>query len=339
MAKSSNQKLKLMYLAKIFQEKTDEDHGITMPELIEELGRYDVKAERKSIYDDIEALKLLGLDVDKRAEGSRTEYYLASRDFELAELKLLVDAVQSSRFITRKKTEVLIRKIEGLASAHQAKQLARQVHVANRIKTMNESIYYTVDYLHSAISQNRQISFQYVKWNVEMKREPQHSGRIYTVSPWALMWDDENYYLVAYDAEAECIKHYRVDKMIRLKILEEVREGSEHFRNFDMAMYSRKTFGMYGGQDEQVTLRCTNDMADVIVDRFGQDVFLRPVEEAEVDGIRQPSAYFDVTVKVSISPVFLTWLMNFGGRIRIASPQWVIDEQVKLAKAAIEQYE
>ena len=329
MAKSSNQKLKLMYLAKILQEKTDEDHGLTMPELIEQLALYDVKAERKSIYDDIEALRdQLDMDVEKRVEGNPTEYYLGSRDFELAELKLLVDAVQSSRFMTREKTEDLIRKIEGLASTHQAKQLSRQVHVANRVKTMNKSIY-TVDGLHGAISQNRQISFQYVKWNVKMEREPQHNGKIYKVSPWALMWDDENYYLVAFDSENQEIRHYRVDRMTNLKQLEERREGEDAFKHFDMGIYSRKTFGMYHGRDEHVTLRCENSMADSIIDRFGQDLFLRPVDES----------YFDVTVKVSVSPVFLTWLMNFGGRVRIESPQWVIDEQVKLAKACIAQYE
>ncbi len=329
-----------MYLAKILLEKTDEDHGLTMPELIEELGRYDVKAERKSVYDDIEALQdQIKMDVDKRTEGNRTEYFVASRDFELAELKLLVDAVQSSRFITKDRTEELIKKIEGLASSHQAKQLSRQVHVANRIKTMNKSIYYAVDDLHAAISQNRQISFQYVKWNVKMEREPQHNGKVYKVSPWALMWDDENYYLVAFDSETQSIRHYRVDRMTGLQRLDDLREGAEQFKNFDMGTYSRKTFGMYHGRDEHVTLRCTNDMADAVIDRFGQDVFLRPAEGAVADGVRQPSTHFDVTVKVSISPVFLTWLMNFGGKIRIASPQWVINEQVKLAKAAIEQYE
>ena len=339
MAKSSNQKLKLMYLAKILQEKTDEDHGLTMPELIEQLALYDVKAERKSIYYDIEARReQLDMDVEKRVEGNRTEYYLGSRDFELAELKLLVDAVQSSRFMTREKTEDLIRKIEGLTSTHQAKQLSRQVHVANRVKTMNKSIY-TVDGLHGAISQNRQISFQYVKWNVKMEREPQHNGKIYKVSPWALMWDDENYYLVAFDSENQEIRHYRVDRMTNLKQLEERREGEDAFKHFDMGIYSRKTFGMYHGRDEHVTLRCENSMADSIIDRFGQDLFLRPVEGVSVDGVRQPSTYFDVTVKVSVSPVFLTWLMNFGGRVRIESPQWVIDEQVKLAKACIAQYE
>ncbi len=330
MAKSSNQKLKLMYLAKILQEKTDEDHGLTMPELIEQLAFYDVKAERKSIYDDIEALRQqMDMDVDKRTEGGRTEYYLGSRNFELAELKLLVDAVQSSRFMTKEKTETLIRKIEGLTSTHQAKQLSRQVHVSNRIKTMNKSIYYAVDDLHAAISQNRQISFQYVKWNVKMEREPQHNGKVYKVSPWALMWDDENYYLVAFESESQSIRHYRVDRMTGLQRLDDLREGAEQFKNFDMGTYSRKTFGMYHGRDEHVTLRCTNDMADAIIDRFGQDLFLRP---ADAD-------HFDVTVKVSISPVFLTWLMNFGGRVRIAGPQWVIDEQVKLARACIGQYE
>ncbi|MBR5229729.1 MAG: WYL domain-containing protein [Firmicutes bacterium] len=329
MAKSSNQKLKLMYLARILMKETDEDHGLTMPEIIDKLGAYDVKAERKSIYDDIESLQLLGMDVVKRTEGGRTEYALASRTFELVELKLLVDAVQSSRFITKKKTQDLIKKIESMASSYQAKQLSRQVHVANRIKNMNESIYYVVDDIHGAMLQNRQIAFQYVKWNVEMKKEPQHEGKTYVVSPWALMWDDENYYLVAYDGEAEGIRHYRVDKMVGLKICDEQRNGSEHFKHFDKAIYSRKTFGMFNGRDEHVTLRCENSMADAIIDRFGHDVLLRTVGREN----------FDVTVKVSISPVFLTWLMNFGGKIRILSPQWVIDEQIKLAKAAIEQYE
>jgi predicted DNA-binding transcriptional regulator YafY len=180
-----------------------------------------------------------------------------------------------------------------------------------------------------AISQNRQISFQYVKWNVKKEREPQHNGKIYKVSPWALMWDDENYYMVAFDSETKSIRHYRVDRMSHPDILKEGREGSEHFKNFDMGIYSRKTFGMYHGQDELVTLRCTNDIADAMIDRFGQDAFLYPVDEG----------HFEIAVKVSVSPVFLTWLMNFGGKIRITAPQKVIDEQVKLAKACIAQYE
>lgn len=337
MAKSSNQKLKMMYLARILLEETDEDHGLTMPDLIRKLEQYEVKAERKSIYDDIVALKVLGLDVDKVIEGNKTVYYIASRDFELAELKLLVDAVQSSKFITHKKSSTLIKKIEGLASTHQAKQLSRQVHVANRIKTMNESIYYTVDEIHSAISQNRQITFQYVKWNERQEKVPQHGGKLYIVSPWALTWDDENYYLVAYDAEAQLIKHYRVDKMVKLNLIDAPREGSEHFKNFDMALYSKKTFGMYSGQDAHVTLRCANAMADSVIDRFGQDLLLRPVVEEGMTP--QDSTEFDVIVKVSVSPVFLTWLMNFGGQIKITGPDWVIEKQRELAKATLALYE
>lgn len=329
MAKSSNQKLKLIYLARILQEKTDEEHGLTMQQLIDELARYDVKAERKSIYDDIEALSYIGMDVLKETSGGKTEYKLVSRTFELAELKLLVDAVQSSKFITRKKSESLIRKIEGLASTYQARKLARNVHVANRIKTMNESIYYTVDDIHSAIYQGKKITFQYFKWNEKGEKALRRDGKVYKVSPWALTWDDENYYLVAFDSEAGMIKHYRVDKMIKLKVCDEKREGEAHFRNFDMALYSRKTFGMYSGSDEQVTLRCMNPMADPIIDRFGQDVLMRPVAGEDA---------FDVTVKVSVSPVFLTWVMNFGGDIRITGPQHVIDQQIELAQKTLEQY-
>ena len=329
MAKSSNQKLKLIYLARILQEKTDEEHGLTMQQIIDELARYDVKAERKSIYDDIEALSYIGMDVLKETSGGKTEYKLVSRTFELAELKLLVDAVQSSKFITRKKSEFLIRKIEGLASTYQARKLARNVHVANRIKTMNESIYYTVDDIHSAIYQGKKITFQYFKWNEKGEKALRRDGKVYKVSPWALTWDDENYYLVAFDSEAGMIKHYRVDKMVKLKVCDEKREGEDHFKNFDMALYSRKTFGMYSGSDEQVTLRCMNPMADPIIDRFGQDVLMRPVAGEEA---------FDVTVKVSVSPVFLTWVMNFGGDIRIIGPQHVIDQQIELAKKTLEQY-
>ena len=329
MAKSSNQKLKLICLAEIFRQKTDEDHGLTMQEIIDELALYDIKAERKSIYDDIESLRTAGMDICKETAAGRTWYYLGSRDFELPELKLLVDAVQSSKFITRKKSEALIRKIEGLASVHQAKKLARNVHVANRIKTMNESIYYTVDDIHSAIYQGKKITFKYFKWNEKGEKALRRDGKVYKVSPWALTWDDENYYLVAFDSEAGIIKHYRVDKMVKLAVTDEKREGEEHFKNFDMALYSKKTFGMYSGRDEHVTLRCKNAMADPIIDRFGQDVLMRPVAGEDA---------FDVTVKVAVSPVFLTWVMNFGGDMKITAPDHVISQQIELAQKTLDLY-
>lgn len=327
MAKSSNQKLKILYLLKILTERTDEDHPMTLAQIIEALGEYGVSAERKSLYDDFESLRVYGADIEK-SQNKTVGYYIASRSFELPELKLLVDAVQASKFITRKKSAELIRKIEGFASTHEAQQLHRQVFVANRIKTMNESIYYTVDYIHDAISGDNRIAFKYFDWNEKKEKILRHGGKIYEVSPWALTWDDENYYMIAYDSEAEKIKHYRVDKMLNISVLSEKREGAEKFKDFDMALYSKKTFGMYGGRDEFVTIRCKNSLAGIIVDRFGQETIMTPEDDE----------HFTFTVKVSVSPLFLTWVMNFGTDIKILSPQCVIDELKDLALKTIEQY-
>lgn len=328
MAKSSNQKLKVLYLLNIMKELTDENHGLTIMQILEELQKYGIRAERKSIYGDFEALRDFGLTIEKRT-GKNVTYHLAERDFELPELKLLVDAVQSSKFITHKKSSTLIKKIEGLTSKYEAQQLQRQVFVANRIKTMNESIYYVIDEIHRAISDDKKISFKYFEWNMKKERQYKRNGKIYMVSPWALTWDDENYYMIAFDDESSIIKHYRVDKMHGLKITDKRRMGAELFENFDMALYSKKTFGMYGGRDEQVTLRCKDKMAGVIIDRFGQDVIMYEAGEEQ----------FEVSVRVSVSPLFLTWIMNFGGDIKILSPQSVIDDYVKLAKAALNVYE
>ncbi|MCI8348537.1 MAG: WYL domain-containing protein [Firmicutes bacterium] len=328
MAKSSNQKLKVLYLLNIMKELTDENHGLTIMQILEELQKYGIRAERKSIYGDFEALRDFGLTIEKRT-GKNVTYHLAERDFELPELKLLVDAVQSSKFITHKKSSTLIKKIEGLTSKYEAQQLQRQVFVANRIKTMNESIYYVIDEIHRAISDDKKISFKYFEWNMKKERQYKRNGKIYMVSPWALTWDDENYYMIAFDDESSIIKHYRVDKMHGLKITDKPRMGAELFENFDMALYSKKTFGMYGGRDEQVTLRCKDKMAGVIIDRFGQDVIMYEVDKEQ----------FEVSARVSVSPLFLTWIMNFGGDIKILSPQSVIDDYVKLAKAALNVYE
>ncbi len=328
MAKSSNQKMKLLYLMKIMLEKTDEEHGLTTAEIIESLDAYGVGAERKSIYDDMEALRLYGLDIIQTREGRNSDYRVVSREFEMPELKLLVDAVQSSKFITRKKSDELIGKIEAFASVHEARQLHRQVFVANRIKTMNESIYLTVDKIHTAITLNKKINFQYFEWSPKKEKILRHDGAVYCVSPWALTWDDENYYLIAYDSAAEKIKHYRVDKMLGISVGEDEREGKEFFEDFDMAIYSKKTFGMFGGREEIVKLRCKNKMANIIVDRFGTDTIMAVTDDD----------YFEITVKVAVSPVFLTWLMNFGSDIKIISPQSVIEDFKALARECLEQY-
>jgi len=327
MAKSMMQKSKILYLAKIFKENTDEEHGLTVNELINALDNVGISAERKSIYDDIETLRAFGMDIEMR-KGADFRYYLVSREFELPELKLLVDSVQSSKFITHKKSLELIKKLESFTSRYQAQKLSRQVFVSNRIKTMNESIYYTVDYIHEAISTNSKISFQYFDWSVDKEKILRHNGKIYSVSPHALTWDDENYYLIAYDAESSMIKHYRVDKMINLRILDQRRDENTVFDDFDTALYSKKTFGMFGGEETIVTLRCKNSLSNVIIDRFGNDItFFKADDE-----------HFDINVHVAKSPVFLSWVMIFGDDIEIISPAKVRDDLKRMAILIAEKY-
>lgn len=327
MAKQPNQKLKLLYLLKILKENTDEDHALTMAQLIELLDGCGISAERKSIYDDLESLRTFGVEIE--TTPTRTVgYYIAERDFSLPELKLLVDAVQSSKFITTKKSLELISKIENLASRHEASQLQRQVFVQNRIKTMNESIYYNVDFIHSAISRNVQIAFRNFMWDVHGERVLRRDGAEYTVSPWALTWDDENYYLVAYEEAEQKIKHYRVDKMMRIRLLDTARTGQNVFAKFDTAVYSKKIFGMYGGEEKLVKLRCARHLAGVIIDRFGKDSML--VEDG--DG-------FTVTVHVFESPTFLSWVMGFGRDMQVLSPESTREALAHQARDVLSLYE
>lgn len=326
MARGNNQKLKLYFLAKILMEQTDEKHGLTMPQIIDELEKYDISAERKSIYTDFDALdQAFGIEVICDQIGRQYFYHVGSRMFELAELKLLVDAIQSSRFITLKKSRELISKLEKLASRHEAKELQRQVFVQNRIKTMNESIYYSVDAINSAIASNHKVAFRYFNWNIKKEMEFRHDGAVYQISPWALTWDDENYYMIGFDSEADMIKHYRVDKMMNIEELEEKREGRKHFKSFDLAAYAKKSFGMFSGEEEQVKLLVRNDMAGVIIDRFGMDVTFLPKDKK--------SSY--VTVSVAVSDAFFGWIFGLGGGVRIAGPSAVAKRAKELAKTFI----
>lgn len=315
MPRSDKQKLKLMYLIKLFEERTDVSHGLSMTDIIEALSEEGITAERKSIYADISALNEFGFDIVKDKEGKACVYKLVERDFEIAELKLLVDAVQSSKFITESKSNKLIKKIEGLASNNEAKSLHRQVYVANRIKTTNESVYYNVDDIQKAISENHKVSFQYFQWNPNKEKELRHNGMRYEISPWALTWDDENYYMVGYDSKERKIKHYRVDKMLKIEIMaDSKREGKALFKDMDMAVYSKKIFGMFGGVEETVVLECKNGISGVIIDRFG----------TEVDIIKRATDSFTVRVNVQISPQFLGWVFSLGENIKIISPDSVI---------------
>ena len=324
MPKSANQKLKILYLMKFLLEQTDEEHGLSVSEMISQLQTYGIRAERKSIYDDMETLQSFGLDIVKE----RKKYFLASRLFELPELKLLVDAVQASKFITLKKSQELIGKIETLVSQNEAKLLHRQVYVGNRIKTMNESIYYNIDKIHEAIIKNFKIYFYYFEYNVKKEKQYRHDTKQYQVSPYALCWSEENYYMIAYDSEAEQIKHYRVDKMDRISIASQERDGKEVFEAFDIAVYTRGVFGMFGGVEESVTLRLENRMVGIALDRFGKEVAIIP------DG----EHHFLIHIRVKISPQFMAWMFGLGTGIKIVSPERVKQNYVSMLEEHLKRY-
>lgn len=316
MARSSNSKLKLLYLQKILLERTDEEHGMTMPEIVQALEEYGISAERKSLYGDIQALQEYGMDIIGEQKGRAYSYYVASREFELPELKLLVDAVQSSKFVTERKSNELIGKLESLGSRYEAKKLQRQVYVSGRIKTMNESIYYNVDEIQNAISRNEKIRFQYFQWNMRKEMELRRNGKFYCVSPWGVSWDNENYYMIGYDSNAETMKYYRVDKMLKLSAAGEKREGRNAFEKLDLAALSKKTFSMFAGKEQYVKLEFVNEMAGVAIDRFGRDISL----------IKKDEDHFVVNVYVSVSRQFLAWIISLGDGVKILGPDAVVWE-------------
>lgn len=326
MPKQTGQKLRLLYLLKLLGERTDENHGMTVSELLAALSALDITAERKTLYDDIEQLRLFGYDIQNE-RGKDGGYRLLSRDFELSELVLLTDAVQSSRFITEKKSGALIEKLASLTSVYLGKELSRQVQVSGRIKNMEETIFYNVDAIHGAINQNARISFTYYDYNRRKEKVLRHDGARYEVSPISLCWDDEYYYLVAYDEGADRIKHYRVDKMLSVKTLEG-QARSAKCAELDMGSYADKLFGMFGGEEKAVTLRCKDDKAGVIIDRFGKDVPFRLCDDG----------YFELTAKVILSPVFYGWVLGFGKDIVIKAPTEAVEELRRLAKAALDNY-
>lgn len=327
MAKSYNQKIKLLFLMDLLMKKTDADHTISMKEILNELEKNGISGARKSIYSDIETLKEYGMEIEYRKEHPEG-YYLVDRAFELPELKLLVDAVQASKFITEKKSRSLIGKLEGLASMYEARQLRRQVYVADRVKTMNESIYYNVDKLHNAISANVQIAFEYTRWGMEDKVKLINKGKVYHISPWMLSWTDENYYLIGYDSEQGMMKHFRVDKMLCIELTEEKRQGSELFEKMDPAIYSKNMFGMFSGESEMLSIEIPEYLLGVFVDRFGKDISVRKTGDG----------YFTVHIQVIVSEQFFGWLTGLGKGVIIKSPQKTVWEYQEYLKGILERY-
>lgn len=325
MAKSERQKQKLFRIFEMLMRETDEEHGLTIAEIIARLDALGIRAERKSLYDDFLVLEEMGYPVSKIG-GKPPQYTLENRVFELPELKMLVDAVQVSKFITGRKSREIIGKLQPFAG-RRAYQLSRQVYVEDKVKTENSATIYTIDEIHRAINENRRLSFKYFDYNANKEKVFRHGGRIYDVSPCALMWNDENYYLVAYDEAEDVVKNFRVDKIKDARESAEARSESEKVTRFDPSDYSRKIFGMYGGREELVTMEFRESLAGVVIDRFGSE-----------ESFIKTDFGFKISKRVMVSPTFFAWVLGFGDNARIISPESVTDELRARLEKTMEYY-
>lgn len=303
----------------IFRTMTDEHHPLTIAQIIVELARNGIAAERKSLYEDIALLNDYGFEImtDKH---KTTGYYLSAREFDIAELKLLIDSVQSSKFITLEKTRELIKKLENLCSMHQGGQLQRQVVILNRVKTMNKSVYYNVDAIHQAITANRQITFQYFKYDFQKQKSYYSDGKPYIESPFALLYNQENYYLLVFNEKTQKFMNFRVDRMEHIAQTEADRLGNEEFEKVDLAEYSKSTFSMFSGTNEMVTMQFPNHLAGAVIDQFGLNILMSAVDKT----------HFRVTVSVNVSDQFLGWLFALGKKAKILAPEWVVEKMTSL---------
>lgn len=327
MAQSEKSKQKLLSLMRIFWERTNENQGLTLEEIREILFREeDISTERKSLYTDMMRLEDFGLKIASRREGNRHIYYLSEHLFTLSELKLLTDAIGSSRSIPEAKSREIVKKLKQLTDHRTSRELDRQITVTGRVKHLNEEILSNIDLLQAAIQQGRQVSFQYWDWTADKVQKPRRDGKVYTVSPWTLLWEEENYYLLANHPRSRRMHHYRVDRMMHMTITDLPRTGQEAYEAVDFSTYSRGLFGMFGGTPEPVTLRCENQLAGIILERFGEEPHFSP----EPDG-----KSFSVTVRVVPCDLFYAWVIGFRGRMRIVSPAAAREEMKKMALEAI----
>lgn len=307
---------KILYVLKILWEETDEGHPMSAAIMTSRLESYGIGCERRSIFRCFDSLEEFGFDIIRTKKGT----YLGNRILELPELKLLVDAVQSSKFITTGKSTKLINSLSELTSIHERDHLKRQVYVSGRVKTMNESVYYNIDTIWEGIENNVQISFMYLNWNADKMMVPRRDGKRYEVSPWCLIWEREQYYLVGFDKSSGFMKHYRVDKMSRIELLDLVREGMEEYKKMNLSTYTTENFGMFQGKQETVNMQAEHDMAGVVIDKFGKDVWMHETEHGMMT----------VTVDVAVTDQFFGWVTSMGGKVKILSPDWVKEEYVKL---------
>ncbi len=325
MPKSDNQKLKIFYILDYLERNSHQDHPVRAAELLSMLERqHNIICDRKTVYSDIAALQDYGIDI-VALPGKNGGYYIASRSFELPEIKLLIDAVLSSKFLTEKKSRELIEKLCRECSIHDAQLMRRDVLVSGRVKSMNETIYYNVDAIQEAIGQNRAITFRYFDWGIDGQRR--YRERPYRASPYGLCQDNENCYLLAHSPR-HGVTSYLVDRMTDITILEEPRTPCPELTGKALQEHANRLFQMFSGDATTVKLRFHKDLTNVVIDRFGRDTMLVP------DG----EEHFVFTVKVAVSPMFLSWVIGFGSMARILYPQNVIDACRAMCREALEQY-
>ncbi len=318
------QKLKLLYILQILRDETDEENPMKTTDILRRLSDMGISAERKSVYRDIACLQDAGFDIISDTNG----YFMGSREFELSEVKLLIDAVQASRFITYQKSVTLIEKLKGLVSSHQSAGIDRQLHMSGRKKATNEQIYYAIDTVYEAIAANKQISFRYLDYTLSGEKHYRSNGGLYSVSPYALVWDDEYYYLFAYYEKRDVMANFRVDKMDGVEIIDADRLKSKEYKNFDPVRHAETKFSMFGGEEEWVTLLIENSLIGVFVDRFGNDL----------TQVKRDDESCTVRFKASVSPTFLSWLFQFGTRVKIISPEKVKNKMTEMLTQVIENY-
>ena len=315
MPKSFNQKLKILYLMQAFMERTDREHPMSVPDFILYLEGYGISVERKTVYEDIETLRIFGMKIENRREKP-SGYYLADRDFSFPELKILMDAVQSSRFITERQSRELVRKLEHLTSISEAKRLQSQTSVLSGSKAVNREIYDSIQKICDAMADNRQICFNYYEWDFSRELKPKRDGARYRVSPWKMIWKNENYYLLC------------LDKIMHVSIESQKRNGEDIFRNFDFPKYVSGTFGMFGGKEQTVKMEFENHFVGVVLDRFGQDVMLIPKDQE----------HFTMQARISISPQFYGWLAGLGTGAVIVSPENIRRDYISFLKKTLKNY-
>ena len=328
MPRSENQKKKLILILRLLQDKSDENHYVSMSQILDYLNTYGVEAERKSIYSDIEALKELGYDIIS-VKGRDGGYFLGERDFELAELKILVDAIQASRFITAKKSKELIQKISNLGGTYNAQELKRDVFVLNRAKSKNDSFFYSVDAIHTALRDNKKISYKYVDYNVDKQVVYRHDGAVYDVSPLGLVWNNERYYLIGFDHHSQEIRHYRVDRMKNLSVSSKNREIPAEYKEIDFGEYCNKFINMFSGDEKNVTVRFPVRLVNSVIDQFGDNVILH----------KENQDFFKGSFKVNVSVQFFGWLSSFGNDVEILEPKSVRTRYVEYMKDLLKRYD